>query len=130
MNASRRILATAPLVAIALLSACETAGRSSQAAVPSDLPADPRVESELRVLNPRTLHTGQERWLEFELQNASDSRLNFVYAIDWYERNGQPLTSIARRWTRLALEPGASRAVRIEMPIPEAESWCLRAASP
>lgn len=130
MNAFDRIVAGARLGALLLLCACETAGRTPEGVVPSDLRGDPRVESELCVLNPRTLHTGRKRWLEFELQNTSIARLSFVYAIDWYERGGQPLASIARRWTRLSLEPGASRAVRIEMPLPEAESWRLRAATP
>lgn len=130
MNMFDRIVAGARLCVLLLLCACETAARASEAVLPNDLRGDPRIESELRVLNPRTLHTGQERWLEFELQNASMSRLNFVYAIDWYERSGQLLASIARRWTRLSLEPGTSRAVRIEMPLPEAESWRLCAASP
>lgn len=115
------------VIALVSLAACESSGHTTKTIAATNLRGDPQVEAQLRVLDPRMVPAGLERHLAFEIQNASSNTLNFAYAIDWYDRAGNELTTIPRTWKRLTLEPGASCAVNVATPVPEAESWRLRA---
>jgi len=70
------------------------------------------------------------RSIAFDLFNIGDSRLDFVYTIDWFDQRGNALEPAERTWSRAKLGAGDSTAVRGTAPSPMAVAWCLRALRP
>jgi uncharacterized protein YcfL len=92
-----------------------------------ELPGDPRIESDLETLDARMSGSGDERILEFGLRNKSPSKLPFAWTLEWYDPAGVRIAGSARAWTSMTLDAGATRAIQVHVPSPDASSWRLRA---
>jgi uncharacterized protein YcfL len=117
-----------------LLPACRSKGTPQESPGTPDpmleLPGDPRIESDLETLDVRMSDSGGERILEFGLRNKSSSKLPFAWTLEWYDSAGARIAGSARAWTSMTLEAGATRAIQVHVPSPDASSWRLRAIRP
>jgi uncharacterized protein YcfL len=84
---------------------------------------DPELEARLEVLDPSIRETGAGRFLRFELHNKSAAAERLSYAIEWFDRQGIPVSSPRLVWNPLVLEAGSLNQVEVRVPVPEAESW-------
>lgn len=128
MKHDRTIWATI-LVLAAASAGCRATSGASVTPEPRPVaggPSDTAIEVRLEILDYRLSGAGAERALEFDLRNTSSSRLEFAYAIDWFDALGALLPLTPRGWTRLALDAGARTHVRVSPVPPEARSSRLR----
>ena len=124
------------LLSIALLALLALGCRSSSSHgraphVPDptvELPGDPAIEDLLESVNAHTEESEGRKLLRMELRNRSSESLNFVWAVDWYDRSGGLVAAPARAWTSMQLPAGATRSIETPVPSPDATSWRLRAA--
>lgn len=106
--------------------ACRSGG---VAAADGAVTTDAAIESRLEILDYRTTGVGATRAAEFDLRNASSSRLEFLYTVDWFDGLGKPVAFAARDWIRMAIDAGARVHVRVEPMPTEARSSRLRFSS-
>ena len=123
---------TIALVALAALGCrSSSSGRTPAAPDPAiELPGDPELEVLLEAVNARTTEADGRTLLRMDLRNRSTGALDFVWAVDWYDRSGELVASPARAWTSMKLPAGATRSIETPVPSPDATSWRLRAARP
>ena len=93
-----------------------------------ELTGDPAVEDLLETVNARTAESNGRALLRMDLRNRSSAPLDFVWAVDWYDRSGGLVAAPARAWTSMQLPAGATRSIETPVPSPDATSWRLRAA--
>ena len=116
------------------LPACRSGGAEPSTHAAPDpmhpLTGDPSVESDLETVDVRLSGSGEGRVLEFGLRNKSASKLSFAWTVEWYDPAGVRIAGSARAWTSMTLDAGATRAVQVPVPTPNATSWRLRAVRP
>ena len=117
-----------PLLAIALFSACRSAG--SEVGTPGVVSApawstDQELGKDLAVLNPVLVAEPSGKRVEFTLENTAKHPLEFVFAISGYDRAGHRLSPEQPHWTSLRLVAGARQKLQIELGSPLVESWRL-----
>ena len=111
------------------LAACQSNAVSVGDAVPRDGDADVQKMLECRGSLAISEDRGK-RSVAFDLVNVGDSKLDFVYTIDWFDRRGDALEPAERVWNRVKLGAQDSTTVRRKAPSPMAVAWCLRAVRP
>lgn len=107
--------------------ACRSTGGDAASAWSGS--TDASIEAKLEILDYRTVGVGASRATEFDLRNASSSRLEFLYTVDWFDGLGKPVSFAAKDWIRMALDAGARARVHIEPMPSEARSSRLRFSS-
>lgn len=119
--------ACACLVLGALVAGCRSTSVPSGGTVltPSG-PTDTSIEACLAILDYRTVGEGTDRAAEFDLQNTTGARLDFRYALDWFDALGKPVAFRSHAWTPLSIEPRARVHVRVSPMPAEARSSRLR----
>lgn len=114
-------------------SACATSARKLRGAdlepivATRDIAGDPDVEAQLEILDSRTNQIGNDRFAQFNLHNRTGDDTRLAFNIEWYDRDGKPVSQSRRLWTPLELPAGASKSLRVRFPAPEAQSWRLSA---
>lgn len=91
---------------------------------------DPAVESDLETLDVRMFDVADGRVLAFGLRNKSASKLSFAWTLEWYDPAGVRIPGSARAWASTTLDAGATQAIQVLLPTPNATSWRLRAVRP
>jgi uncharacterized protein YcfL len=123
-----------PATLLILAAACRSTAPAHGAAAPPDprveLLGDPGVEDDLETLDAHTSGAGASQSLEFVLRNKSAAKLEFAFALEWFDAAGARIAGSARAWTPMSLDAGASCAVQVAWPTPDASSWRLRAVRP
>lgn len=116
------------------LPACRSGGSDTSSHPAPDpmrpLAGDPGVEGDLETLDVRMSDSGDGRVLEFGLRNKSASKLSFAWTLEWYDPAGVRIAGSARAWTSMTLDAGATHAIQVPVPTPNAASWRLRAVRP
>jgi hypothetical protein len=88
-------------------------------------PAEVYAGDRLATVHLETRSVDGRKAVRFELRNVSGDDLDGYWAVDWFDRAGSHLAPAPRKWTRIALEPGAARAIEIRSPDSKADSWRL-----
>jgi uncharacterized protein YcfL len=116
------------------LPACRSGGAAQSSSAAPDpmvaLSGDPAVEGDLETLDVRISGSGDGRVLDFGLRNKSSTKLSFAWTLEWYDPAGARIAGSARAWTSMTLDAGATRAIQVPVPTPNATSWRLRAVRP
>ena len=95
-----------------------------------ELRGDPGVEARLETRNARTAETARGAILRLDLHNKSEDTVDFVWAVEWFDRSGRRVARPASAWTTMRLAAGETREIEVPVPSPDATSWRLRAVRP
>ncbi len=119
------------LISCMLLSlvACKTT--SARVDTPVTRAGDPAVEGQLACRGALGVSESRgEKSIDCELVNTGDSKLDFVYTIDWFDKRGNALEPAQRKWNRASLGSDDHAAIRATAPSLMAVAWRLRALRP
>jgi hypothetical protein len=88
---------------------------------------DPRLERLLATAIRTQSVVDGVKHVAFELRSLASEKLAIAWSIEWFDRDGRPLASLPSAWQRITLPAGGAIPLEVRAPVPEADSWRLRA---
>lgn len=90
---------------------------------------DTGVQEQLAQFVTRVGRVDGVQVVALELENRGDSRLDFAWGVEWYDRAGEAVLDLEAGWTTARLGAGERLAIELVAPTPAADSWKLVAVS-
>jgi uncharacterized protein YcfL len=84
---------------------------------------------ELAIKNALSKRENDRLVVQFDLENRRSSRLEFAWAVDWFDAHGFQIADATRRWEPISISGYAVQTLKVVAPRPEATSWRLQVTS-